>query len=60
MYGLRAFSSAARFFALRSMVHEVPSRLKETSLALAEPSRSSVTVTVVCLAIRMMITFFQV
>ena len=51
IYGLSAFSNAVRFFALKSMVHDSPLRLKLTSVAFAEPSRSSVTVTVVCLAI---------
>ncbi len=44
MYGFRAFSSALRFFALRSIVHDSPLRLKVTSFAFADPSRSSVVV----------------
>ena len=37
------------------MVHQVPSQPNVTSFALAEPSTSSVTVTVVCLAIALII-----
>ena len=59
MYGLRAFYRAVRFFGLRSIVHDVPSRLKATSFAFADPSRSSVTVTVVWRAIRPMITVWR-
>ena len=56
IYGFSAFCSALRFFALRSMVHDSLSRLKVTSLAFADPSRSSVTVTVVCLAMSAILT----
>jgi hypothetical protein len=55
MYGLSAFSRAARFFALRSITHALPFRLNETSFAFAEPSMSSVIVTVVCFAMERMI-----
>ena len=41
--------------AVRSIVHQTPSQPKVTSFALAEPSKSSVTVTVVCLAMTLII-----
>jgi hypothetical protein len=59
-YGFSAFSRLARFLGLKSIVHHVPSQPKVTSFALAEPSRSSVTVTVVCLAMTIIITLMTV
>lgn len=56
MYGLSAFSSAARFLALKSIDYDSPLRLKVTSIAFAEPSKSSVTVTVVCVAMKAIFT----
>jgi len=56
MYGFSAFSRAARFLALKSMVQDSPFKLKATGFAFADPSKSSVTVTVVWVAITAILT----